>query len=125
MAYHIHLSSVRISSNTTYNTGLFILDLNKAPWGCGKTFVSPAYRLSNKLEISEAIWPAFWTVGGNWPNVRLSLLFFFFLSIHLCIRVKNGEIDILEGVHDNEHNQVAWHTNPGISFPHCAFDEKD
>ncbi|KAF9484920.1 glycoside hydrolase family 16 protein [Pholiota conissans] len=66
--------SVRISSNVTYDTGLFILDLNRAPWGC-------------------AIWPAFWTVGSNWPA--------------------NGEIDILEGVHDNEHNQVAWHTNPG------------
>jgi hypothetical protein len=28
--------SVRISSWAQYNTGLFILDLNKAPWGCGK-----------------------------------------------------------------------------------------
>ncbi|KAJ6575141.1 glycoside hydrolase family 16 protein [Mycena capillaripes] len=68
-------SSVRISSNTEYNTGLFILDLNRAPWGCG-------------------IWPAFWTVGGGqWPFT--------------------GEIDIIEGVHDNEHNQVTWHTGPG------------
>ncbi|KAH9484074.1 putative glycosidase C21B10.07, partial [Psilocybe cubensis] len=67
-------ASIRITSQKTYNTGLFILDLNRAPWGC-------------------AIWPAFWTVGGNWPH--------------------NGEIDILEGVHDNEHNQIAWHTDPG------------
>ena len=29
-------SSVRISSYAQYNGGLFILDLNKAPWGCGK-----------------------------------------------------------------------------------------
>lgn len=28
-------SSVRISSQAQYNGGLFILDLNKAPWGCG------------------------------------------------------------------------------------------
>jgi len=67
-------SSVRISSVTTYTTGLFILDLNKAPWGCG-------------------VWPAFWTCGPNWPY--------------------GGEIDVLEGVHDNEHNQVTWHTGPG------------
>jgi len=67
--------SVRISSQAQYYTGLFILDLNRAPWGCG-------------------VWPAFWTIGsGQWPYT--------------------GEIDIIEGVHDNEHNQVAWHTAPG------------
>ena len=30
-----NLRSVRIESQATYNTGLFILDLNRAPWGCG------------------------------------------------------------------------------------------
>ncbi|THV01837.1 hypothetical protein K435DRAFT_654609, partial [Dendrothele bispora CBS 962.96] len=36
-----------------YNTGLFILDINRAPWGC-------------------AIWPAWWTVrGGQWPFVTM------------------------------------------------------
>ncbi|KAI0283293.1 concanavalin A-like lectin/glucanase domain-containing protein [Russula aff. rugulosa BPL654] len=70
--------SVRVSSNKIYNTGLFILDINNAPWGCG-------------------VWPAFWTLGnGTWPQ--------------------NGEIDIIEGVHDNEHNQVTWHTNPGCNL---------
>ncbi|KAF9533566.1 family 16 glycosyl hydrolase [Crepidotus variabilis] len=66
--------SVRITSIKTYTTGLFILDLNKAPWGC-------------------AVWPAFWTVGPNWPAA--------------------GEIDVLEGVHDNQHNQITWHTANG------------
>ncbi|KJA19486.1 glycoside hydrolase family 16 protein [Hypholoma sublateritium FD-334 SS-4] len=77
-------SSVRISSTKVYNGGLFILDLNRAPWGC-------------------AIWPAFWTVGDtNWPNT--------------------GEIDILEGVHDNEHNQITWHTSPGCMLdPNATF----
>ncbi|KAF9484359.1 glycoside hydrolase family 16 protein [Pholiota conissans] len=72
----VNRESVRINSNTTYNGGLFILDLNRAPWGC-------------------AIWPAFWTVGlgRTWPA--------------------NGEVDILEGVHDQEHNQIAWHTEAG------------
>ncbi|KAJ7293602.1 glycoside hydrolase family 16 protein [Mycena rebaudengoi] len=68
-------SSVRITSTAHYNGGLFILDINRAPWGCG-------------------VWPAFWTVGGGqWPFT--------------------GEIDILEGVHGNEQNQVTWHTAPG------------
>ncbi|THU89349.1 hypothetical protein K435DRAFT_969168 [Dendrothele bispora CBS 962.96] len=68
-------NSIRISSISQHNTSLFILDINRAPWGC-------------------AIWPAWWTVGGGqwrFPD----------------------EIDILEGVHDNEHNQVTWHTGPG------------
>ncbi|PPQ69266.1 hypothetical protein CVT24_000072 [Panaeolus cyanescens] len=70
-----HRESVRINTWKLYTGGLFILDLNRAPWGC-------------------AVWPAFWTVGmPKWPDF--------------------GEIDVLEGVHDNEHNQVAWHTNPG------------
>lgn len=59
------------------------------------------------------MWPAWWTVcvyvlipspivashslhlvsGPNWPQ--------------------GGEIDIIEGVHDNVHNQVAFHTENG------------
>ncbi|KAF8642364.1 hypothetical protein AX16_009633 [Volvariella volvacea WC 439] len=76
--------SVRISSHAQYNGGLFILDLNRAPWGCGT-------------------WPAFWTLGsGLWPW--------------------NGEIDIIEGVHDNQHNQVAWHTGDGCHLnPNATF----
>ncbi|KLO20267.1 hypothetical protein SCHPADRAFT_992348 [Schizopora paradoxa] len=72
-------SSVRIQSNKTYTGGLFILDLNRAPWGCG-------------------VWPAFWTFGAGvtWPQW--------------------GEIDILEGVHDNVHNQVTWHTDAGCNL---------
>ncbi|KJA29217.1 glycoside hydrolase family 16 protein [Hypholoma sublateritium FD-334 SS-4] len=69
--------SVRIESVTKYDGGLFILDLNQAPWGC-------------------AVWPAFWTYGNHWPN--------------------NGEIDVIEGVHDNEHNQIAFHTADGCKL---------
>ncbi|KAF8306963.1 glycoside hydrolase family 16 protein [Clavulina sp. PMI_390] len=64
-------NSVRIESNDVFNEGLFILDIEAAPWGCG-------------------VWPAWWSVGPNWPA--------------------GGEIDILEGVHDNVHNQVTFHT---------------
>ncbi|KAI9508757.1 glycoside hydrolase family 16 protein [Russula earlei] len=78
--------SVRVSSNAIYNTGLFILDIDRAPWGCG-------------------VWPAFWTLGnGPWPTL--------------------GEIDIIEGVHDNEHNQVTWHTSAGYFFP-CGCSHTD
>ncbi|KAJ3774916.1 glycoside hydrolase family 16 protein [Lentinula raphanica] len=78
LANGVNRNSVRISSNKQYNTGLFILDINQAPWGCG-------------------VWPAFWTVGGGtWPLT--------------------GEIDIIEGVHDNEHNQVTWHTGPNCTL---------
>ncbi|KAH9937666.1 concanavalin A-like lectin/glucanase domain-containing protein [Fomitopsis serialis] len=75
-------NSVRISSQKQYNTGLFILDLDMAPWGCG-------------------VWPAWWTVGGGtWPWT--------------------GEIDIIEGVHDNQHNQVTWHTGPNCNMTQNA-----
>ncbi|OAX42990.1 glycoside hydrolase family 16 protein [Rhizopogon vinicolor AM-OR11-026] len=71
-------SSVRISSQAEYNMGLFVLDLDMAPWGCG-------------------VWPAFWTLGsGEWPWT--------------------GEIDIIEGVHNNQNNQVTWHTAPGCNL---------
>ncbi|KAI8066318.1 beta-1,3-1,4-glucanase [Gongronella butleri] len=41
--------SVRITSNNSYNTGLFIMDASHMPVGCGT-------------------WPAYWLVGPNWPN---------------------------------------------------------
>ncbi|KAF9533563.1 concanavalin A-like lectin/glucanase domain-containing protein [Crepidotus variabilis] len=73
--------SVRINTKKTYTTGLFIIDMDKAPWGC-------------------AVWPAFWSTGFNWPT--------------------EGEIDVLEGVHDNEHNQIAWHTTSGCEYDPAA-----
>lgn len=41
--------SVRISTTAKYNQGLFILDVAKAPYGCGT-------------------WPAYWSTNENWPN---------------------------------------------------------
>ncbi|KAI5999295.1 glycoside hydrolase family 16 protein [Pisolithus orientalis] len=40
--------SVRITSNKSYSSGLFILDAATMPVGCGT-------------------WPSFWSVGPNWP----------------------------------------------------------
>lgn len=31
--------SVRVSSYAQYNTGLFILDIDRAPWGCGRFMI--------------------------------------------------------------------------------------
>jgi beta-glucanase (GH16 family) len=42
-------SSVRVSSNQTFNHGLFIIDIQHMPTGCGT-------------------WPAFWLLGPSWPQ---------------------------------------------------------
>jgi len=71
--------SVRITSNKVYNAGsLVILDLAHMPGGICAT------------------WPAFWTVGPNWPA--------------------GGEIDIIEGVHTQATNDITLHTSPGCSI---------
>ncbi|KAL2391657.1 hypothetical protein RJ035_000105 [Blastomyces gilchristii] len=71
-------SSVRVSSKKEYDKGLIITDIEHMPGGiCGT-------------------WPAFWTVGPNWPN--------------------NGEIDIVEGVNTQATNLMSMHTNYGCSI---------
>ena len=106
-------SSVRISSYAQYNTGLFILDLNRAPWGCGKS-ASNDRRQYNGLKAFSGVWPAFWTLGnGNWPYVRPFSSYRAHLREPIQYILQTGEIDIIEGVHDNQHNQVTWHTKPG------------
>lgn len=55
--------------------------------------------ISHMPSTSEAgfegcgVWPAFWMFGPGWPN--------------------GGEIDILEGVNDQDTNAVTLHTGPG------------
>lgn len=70
-------NSVRLTSKKTYTKGLIVLDLAHMPGSiCG-------------------IWPAFWTVGPNWPS--------------------SGEIDIIEGVNTQKANSMALHTGAGCS----------
>ena len=59
----IFYHSVRITSVKTFYHGLVIADFDRMPFGC-------------------SVWPAFWTVGPNWPN--------------------NGEVDIVEGVNNKQ-----------------------
>ena len=71
-------ASVRVSSNDVYNGGLFIADIPHVPERvCGS-------------------WPAFWTLGPNWPSF--------------------GEIDIIEGVNLQTTNRMTLHTDPGCSI---------
>ncbi|KAF8308406.1 hypothetical protein DL93DRAFT_2063974 [Clavulina sp. PMI_390] len=42
-------NSVRISTAKSYNSGLFVLDAIRFPYGC-------------------AVWPAWWMLGPNWPS---------------------------------------------------------
>jgi len=69
--------TVTIVSNKAYNGGLFIGDFVHIPTGCGT-------------------WPAWWTVGPNWPN--------------------GGEIDIIEGVQNAAGDQTTLHTQAGCGF---------
>ncbi|EDR14587.1 glycoside hydrolase family 16 protein [Laccaria bicolor S238N-H82] len=43
-----------------------------------------------------SVWPAYWSVGPNWPSA--------------------GEIDVLEGVHNQPTNQYTLHTGPGCTL---------
>lgn len=69
-------NSVRLSSKKRFKYGLLVLDAIKMPFGC-------------------STWPAFWTVGDNWPM--------------------EGEIDIVEGVNMLTTNQMTLHTAPGCT----------
>lgn len=64
--------SVRIGSKKYYDQSLVIADIAHMPGStCGT-------------------WPAFWSVGKNWPA--------------------DGEIDIIEGVNMVDHNEIVLHT---------------
>ncbi|KAK2782824.1 hypothetical protein FQN53_009590 [Emmonsiellopsis sp. PD_33] len=82
--------------------------INKAPNG------RPSVRITSKKAYNQGLvigdflhmpnstcgtWPAFWMVGDDWP--------------------KNGEIDIIEGVHMDLSNGMALHTDPG-----CKIEKK-
>ncbi|KAJ5266493.1 hypothetical protein N7478_009301 [Penicillium angulare] len=64
--------SVRVGTHKYYGQSLVIADIAHMPGNaCGS-------------------WPAFWTVGREWPQ--------------------DGEIDIIEGVNMQDHNEIVMHT---------------
>ena len=82
----------------------------------GLRYVPLAQRTLPALIDRTGVWPAWWTVGGGtWPWVG-RVLFAARLTdvLTLLPACQTGEIDIIEGVHDNEHNQVTWHTGPSM-----------
>ncbi|KAF9518751.1 glycoside hydrolase family 16 protein [Hydnum rufescens UP504] len=70
--------SVRLKSNRQWATSVLVLDITHMPRGCGT-------------------WPAFWTLGDNWPY--------------------GGEIDVIEGVNSIGPNQASLHTSAGCTQP--------
>jgi hypothetical protein len=76
--------SIRLSSKRVLNgNNLVIIDLEHMPTTSG---------LTNKPR-GCSLWPAFWTVGPNWPN--------------------SGEIDIIEYVNTDSTVATTLHTNGG------------
>lgn len=68
--------SVRLTSKDAFTGGLFIVDIEHLPAGCGT-------------------WPAFWLCGPEWPS--------------------HGEIDIIEGVNNQQAVASTLHSSDGCS----------
>ncbi|KAH8694301.1 putative endo-1,3(4)-beta-glucanase [Talaromyces proteolyticus] len=75
--------SVRLTSTASYTHGLFILNLAHMPGSiCGT-------------------WPAFWTLGSDWPN--------------------HGKIDIIEGVNLQTNDAMTLHTSNDCTVRDSGF----
>lgn len=60
-----------------------------------------------------SLWPAYWSVGPNWPSGGKYP--YPLPSSTLNSRILQGEIDILEGVHNQATNQYTLHTSEGCT----------
>ena len=54
------LHSVRISSKEQYNHGLFLLDVARAPYGCGELSNLDLANVYSDEDCNVGAWPAYW-----------------------------------------------------------------
>lgn len=87
---------MRITSNRSYNHGLFILDLAHMPGGICGTWPACKFPSNSELDHFSLTTDLDWLVGPNWPN--------------------EGEIDIIEGVNANANNAMTLHTSDGCTI---------
>ncbi|GJJ09673.1 hypothetical protein Clacol_003897 [Clathrus columnatus] len=104
---------IYVNSTTAFQKGLARVDNGVVIMQTDNTTFLPVngVRITSKksynsgilaiLDLTHApwgcsVWPAYWMTGPNWPA--------------------NGEIDIFEGVHENTHNQMTWHTGPDCNL---------
>ncbi|KAG7450134.1 uncharacterized protein BT62DRAFT_961746, partial [Guyanagaster necrorhizus] len=86
--------SIRITTESTYDGVLAIMDSVHMPTGCGTW---PAWWSNGKSDATYSVcFPLKPFIGPNWPI--------------------GGEIDIVEGVNDYTNNQATVHTDVGCSL---------
>ncbi|MCJ1361263.1 hypothetical protein MMC16_000361 [Acarospora aff. strigata] len=105
-----------VDRGTAQNTGLISNNNGRAYMGVDHTNIASgsgraSVRLTSKKSYNHGLiivdfahvpgsvcgsWPAFWMVGPNWPN--------------------GGEIDIIEGVNQQNTNAMTLHTSAGCSI---------
>ncbi|KAF8264596.1 concanavalin A-like lectin/glucanase domain-containing protein [Lactarius quietus] len=92
---YVGLAEARAKNLTYVENGAFFMRADDV------TIVPASARGRDSIRISSqtATWPAFWTLSqaGPWPN--------------------GGEIDVIEGVNLNTHNQATLHTTPNCTMP--------
>jgi hypothetical protein len=79
-------AAVRLESSKSWNQGLMIADIHHAP------------------ASTCGVWPAMWLLGSNGTTGKMDSWPFF------------GEVDLMEGVNDYEHNAVTLHTTKGCTI---------
>ncbi|KIY48188.1 hypothetical protein FISHEDRAFT_8371, partial [Fistulina hepatica ATCC 64428] len=86
---------IKLDNTTTLSSGAY---RNSVRISSSKTWNSGLFVADlSEMPWGCSLWPAYWTLGsGTWPYA--------------------GEIDIVEGVNLQDHNQVTLHTSSGCSL---------